>query len=85
MRQKKNNPTAGFDAESHFRSTVQSYIQYMVITYSRVSGKVANPAQGQLNREMDISLKPLAPEKLVSRDGYGCPVPCQTAHSPHSG
>ena len=48
-------------------------------------GKVANPARGQLNREMDISLSPFAPENLVSRDGFGRPLPCQPAHPPYSG
>ena len=42
--------------------------------------KVANPARGQLNREMDISLSAFAPENLVSRDGFGSPVPRQPAH-----
>ena len=47
----------------------------MVITYSKSMdqpGKVANPARGQLNR--------FAPENLVSRDGFGSPVPRQPAH-----
>ena len=39
------------------------------------SGKVANPARGQLNREMIISLSTFAPENLASRDGFGSPVP----------
>ena len=43
-------------------------------------GKVANPARGQLNREMDISLSAFAPENLVSRDGFDSPVPRQPAH-----
>ena len=44
-------------------------------------GMVANPARCQLNREHNISLSALfAPEKLVSRDGFGSPVPCQPAH-----
>ena len=44
-------------------------------------GKVANPARGQLNREMNISLSALfAPENLVSQDGFGSPVPRQPAH-----
>ena len=43
-------------------------------------GKVANPARGQLNREIDISLSTFAPENLVSRDGLGSPVPRQPAH-----
>ena len=63
----------------------------VVITYSRVVWinrvkEVAKPARGQLNREIDISLSPppFAPENLVSRDGFGRPVPCPPAHSPHS-
>ena len=39
------------------------------------TGKVANPARGQLNKE-----SPFAPENLVSRDGFGSPVPRQPAH-----
>ena len=34
---------------------------------------------GQLNRE-NIPLSPCAPENLVSRDGFGIPVPRQPAH-----
>ena len=29
---------------------------------------------------MSFSLSPFAPENLVSRDGFGCPVPRQPAH-----
>ena len=43
-------------------------------------GKVASPARGQLNRENNISLSAFAPENLVSRDGFGRPVPHQPAH-----
>ena len=44
-------------------------------------GKVANPARGQLNRKiMNNSLSAFAPENLVSRDGFGSPVPRQLAH-----
>ena len=43
-------------------------------------GKVANPARGQLNREMNISLSTFAPEILISRDGFSSPVPRQPAH-----
>ena len=46
------------------------------------SGKVANPAH-IMNREneyFNISLSPFAPEKLVSRDGFGSPVPRQPVH-----
>ena len=55
----------------------------MVITYSKgkdLPGKVANPARGQLNRENEFSPSPFAPENLVSRDGFGSPVPRQPAH-----
>ena len=43
-------------------------------------GKVGNPARGQLNRETWYSLSAFAPEILVSRDGFGSPVPRQPAH-----
>ena len=45
-------------------------------------GKVANPARGQLNREMNIPLSTFAPENLVSRDGFGSPVPRQPVIQP---
>ena len=53
-------------------------------------GEVANPARGQLNRENEyfpFSLSAFAPENLVSRNGFGSPVPRQPAHmtSPFSG
>ena len=38
---------------------------------------VANPARGQLNREISISLFPSAPENLMLRDRFGRPVPRQ--------
>ena len=40
-------------------------------------GKAANPDRG-------FSLSLFAPENLVSRDGFNCPVLRQLAHSPHS-
>ena len=45
-------------------------------------GKFANPAaRGQLNKEKSVdSLSAFAPENLVSRDGFGSPVPRQPAH-----
>ena len=55
----------------------------MALTYGKgknQSGKVANPARGQLNREMSSSLSPFAPEHLVSRDGFGSPIPRQPVH-----
>ena len=54
-------------------------------TYSKSMdqpGKVTNPARGQLNRKMNISLSAFAPENLASRDGFGSPVPRQPAHLP---
>ena len=44
--------------------------------------KVANPARGQLNREMYIPLSPRVPQNLVSRDGFSRPVPREPAHLP---
>ena len=38
-------------------------------------GKVASPAPGQLNRINECSLSTFVPENLVSRDGFGSPVP----------
>ena len=56
----------------------------MVITYSKSMdqpGRVANPARGRLNRQrMNFSLSLIAPENLVSREGFGSPVPRQPAH-----
>ena len=49
----------------------------------RQPGLVANPACGQLNREMFFSLSPLAPEYLASRDKFDRSVPPQPAYSPH--
>ena len=53
-------------------------------TYSKrmdQPGKVANPARSQLNRKINISLSAFAPENLVSREGFGSPVPRhQLAH-----
>ena len=49
-------------------------------TYSKSMdqpGKVANPARGQLNRENGFSLSAFVPENLVSRDGFGSPIPRQ--------
>ena len=61
------------------------YVCMYGYTYSKSmdqSFKVASPARGQLNRKIEyyISLSPFAPENLVSRDGFGSPVPCQPAH-----
>ena len=56
----------------------------IIITYIKSkdqSGKVANLARGQLNRENWYFLFLLfAPESLVSRDGFGSPVSRQPAH-----
>ena len=41
---------------------------------------VANPARGQLNRGMNISLSAFAPKNLASRYGFSSPIPRQSAH-----
>ena len=55
-----------------------------VITYSKGKdqpGKVPNPARGIAKQgKIFFSLSPFAPENLVSRDGFGSPVPRQPAH-----
>ena len=38
-------------------------------------GKIASPARGQANRKNNISLSAFVPENVVSRDGFGSPVP----------
>ena len=38
-------------------------------------GKVANPGRGQLNGKNVFSMSPFAPWNLVSRDGFGRPIP----------
>ena len=47
------------------------------------TGAVANPGRGRLDGENYFF--PLAPENLVSRVGFGRPVPRQPASSPHPG
>ena len=42
--------------------------------------KATNSPRGQLNKENENPLSPFAPENLVSRDGFGSPVPRQPAH-----
>ena len=50
-------------------------------------GKVANPGRGQAEQEKIIFLYTCwsGADNLVSRDGFGRPVPRQPVHSPHSG
>ena len=63
---------------------------FMVTTYlvrksMDQSGKVSNPARGQLNRKKYMfPLSPFAPENLVARDSFGRrPVLRQPALSSH--
>ena len=61
-----------------------------VITFSRLGINrnyygCCNPARGQLSKENNFPLSPLAPVNLVSRGGFGRPVPSMPAHSPYSG
>ena len=59
----------------------------IVITQSSMDqpGKAANPARGQLSREIIFFLSPFALENLVSRDRFGRLVPRHLAHSLYSG
>ena len=60
----------------------------LVITYSRVwINQVWLPILLVVSwtGKMNISLPPFASENLVSRDGFGRPVPRKRAHSPYSG
>ena len=63
--------------------TVCMYVSSHLSKSMDQPGKVANnPARGQLNitGKINISLSAFAPENLVSRDGFGSPVPRQPAH-----
>ena len=67
----------------HSELYVWSHILYIArVRINRVVSKVANPARGQLNRENELFpvLVPFAPENLVSRDGFGSPVPRRPVH-----
>ena len=44
-------------------------------------GKVANPARPQLHREMNFSLSPFVPKKLISRRETGSAVPSRRRYS----
>ena len=50
-------------------------------------GKAANPARSWSAKrgKMNISLSPFTPKNLVSRDGFGRPVPRQPADSSYLG
>ena len=67
----------------HFRELRCTYVCMYDHTYSKSMdqpGKVASPARGQINRKNEFSLSAFMPENLVSRDGFGSPVPRQPAH-----
>ena len=69
-----------------FASPKRSVINVCTAIYGKSvdqPGKVASPARGQLNRETYFSLPPLALENLVSRDGFGSPVPRQCVRGRH--
>ena len=58
-------------------------LHHVCHTYSKSMdqpGKVATPTRGQLTGKMNNSLSAFAPGNLVSRDGFGSPVPRQPAH-----
>ena len=66
---------------SLFIMCVHTYIKSM-----DQPGKVADPARGQLNREMNIFLSTHVPENLVSRDEFDSQSrPTSACSSPYSG
>ena len=70
-----------------YRITVGLSPTICMVTYSKCMDqpcKVAHPARVQLNRENELFLSAFAPENLVSRDGFGSPVPRQPAHHLHT-
>ena len=56
--------------------TIVINVRYTIVIRVPYLGRLA----GQLNRENSFSLSTFAPENLVSRDGFGSPVPRQPAH-----
>ena len=66
------------------------YVRH-VITFSRLGINryyccdCCNPVRGQLSRGTHFSLSPFAPENVVSRGGFGRPVPSKPDHSPYPG
>ena len=58
-----------------------SHTSYTKKSMDQPSKVIANPARGQLNRENEYFLSSVfAPENLISRDGFGSPIPRQPAH-----
>ena len=76
-RDKKSLPSVCIYVWSSHSST--RYLVYCKAKYQ--PGKVANSARGQLNGENEFFLSPFVLKNLVSRDGFGSPVPRrQPAH-----
>ena len=90
MKKRARDAAENSRAESTITTTTTMYVCIYVCMYGhthiegRVSVdqpvKVAIPARGQLNRGNFISLSVFAPENLVSRHGFGSPVPRQPAN-----
>ena len=60
-------------------------IKQSIVLFNHTRYMIANPARGQLNREIVFfPLSPFAPDNFASRDGFARPVPRQPAHSEHS-
>ena len=56
------------------------YAHHIYCSKGDQPAEVANPARGQLNRENKFFISSFAPENLVSRQGFGGPVPRQSTH-----
>ena len=93
MKKRARDAAENSRAESTITTTTTTMYVYMyVCMVTHIEGrvsvgqpvKVAIPARGQLNRGNFISLSVFVPENLVSRQGFGSPVPRQPAnlHNP---
>ena len=90
MKKRARDAAENSRAESTITTTTTTtmYVYMYVCMVTHIEGKVsvdqpvkvAIPARGQLNRGNVISLSVFAPEKLVSRHGFGSPVPRQPAN-----
>ena len=67
----------------HVVCVVIPYFVQQATVYD-IDQPVANLLVVSRTGKIDISLSPLAPEKLVAQDGFGRPISRQLDYSPHA-
>ena len=80
---KTTTTTTTYEISPEFRGGVHLFNRSKIVWINRVSLPILLDVSwtGKIN----IPLSLFAPEDLISRDGFSCPVPRQPAHSPYSG